>query len=190
MLAALHPTPVADAQPALPRLAPRPAGRHRAACPPQAGLATALGKPADAVPGTFTGVVLDPASNQVLWQRTPGTPLVPGSTAKLITTSAALLTLNPTSSLVTRVVAGGEPGAVVLVGGGDPTLTALPPGKVGVYPDPTRLTDARRRRSRRPTGGAHHQGDDRHHPLPRAAASRRAGTRATSRAATSPRSPR
>src|SRR6476646_8959045 len=91
--------------------------------------ATALGKPADAVPGTFTGLVLDPASNKVLWQRTPGTPLMPGSTAKLITTSAALLTLNPTSSLVTRVVAGGEPGAVVLVGGGDPTLNALTPGK-------------------------------------------------------------
>ena len=153
MLAALHPTPVADAQPALPRLALGPLAAT-APMPTEAGLAAALGKPADAVPGTFTGVVLDPASNKVLWQRTPGTPLVPGSTAKLITTSAALLTLNPTSSLVTRVVAGGEPGAVVLVGGGDPTLTALPPGKVGVYPDPTRLTDARRRRSRRPPAAA------------------------------------
>jgi D-alanyl-D-alanine carboxypeptidase/D-alanyl-D-alanine-endopeptidase (penicillin-binding protein 4) len=140
VLAALHPTPVADAQPALPRLALGPLVAT-APMPTQAGLTTALGKPADAVPGTFTGVVLDPASNQVLWQRTPGNPLVPGSTAKLITTAAALLTLNPTSSLVTKVVAGGEPGAVVLVGGGDPTLTALPPGKAGVYPDPTRLTE-------------------------------------------------
>ena len=139
VIAALHPTPVADAQPALPRLALGPLVAT-APMPTEAGLTTALGKPADAVPGTFTGVVLDPASNQVLWQRTPGNPLVPGSTAKLITTAAALLTLNPTSSLVTTVVAGGEPGAVVLVGGGDPTLTALPPGKAGVYPDPTRLS--------------------------------------------------
>jgi D-alanyl-D-alanine carboxypeptidase/D-alanyl-D-alanine-endopeptidase (penicillin-binding protein 4) len=140
VLAALHAAPVVDAQPALPRLALGPLAAS-APMPSGAGLAAALGTPADAVPGTFSGVVLDPASNQVLWQRTSGTPLVPGSTAKLITTSAALLTLNPTSSLVTNVVAGGTPGAVVLVGGGDPTLTALPPGKVGVYPDPTRLTE-------------------------------------------------
>ena len=140
IIAALHPTPVADAQPALPRLALGPLAAT-APLPTETGLATALGRPADAVPGTFTGVVLDPASNKVLWQRTSGTPLVPGSTAKLITTSAALLTLNPTSSLVTRVLAGGQPGAVVLVGGGDPTLTALPPGKFGVYPDPARLTE-------------------------------------------------
>jgi len=140
VLAALHTAPVVDAQPALPRLALGPLAAS-APLPSGAGLAAALGAPADAVPGTFSGVVLDPASNNVLWQRTSGTPLVPGSTAKLITTSAALLTLNPTSSLVTNVVAGGTPGAVVLVGGGDPTLTALPPGKVGVYPDPTRLTE-------------------------------------------------
>ena len=105
------------------------------------------------MPGTFTGLVLDPASNKVLWQHTPDTPLVPGSTAKLITTSAALLTLNPTSSLVTRVVVGGTPGAVVLVGGGDPTLTALPQGKVGVYPDPARLTDLAAQ-VKKATGGA------------------------------------
>src|SRR3954454_7786577 len=152
VLAALHPTPVVDAQPALPRLALGPLVAT-APTPTQAGLTAALGKPADAVPGTFTGVVLDPASNQVLWQRTPGTPLVPGSTTKLITTAAALLTLNPTSSLVTKVVAGGEPGAVVLVGGGDPTLTALPQGKVGVYPDPARLTDLAAQ-VKKATGGA------------------------------------
>jgi D-alanyl-D-alanine carboxypeptidase/D-alanyl-D-alanine-endopeptidase (penicillin-binding protein 4) len=39
-----------------------------------------------------------------------------------------------------QVVAGPEPGTVILVGGGDPTLTALPAGKEGVYPDPSRLT--------------------------------------------------
>jgi serine-type D-Ala-D-Ala carboxypeptidase/endopeptidase (penicillin-binding protein 4) len=39
------------------------------------------------------------------------------------------------------VVAGPDPGTVVLVGGGDPTLTALPPGQPTVYPNPTRLTD-------------------------------------------------
>lgn len=90
--------------------------------------------------GTFTGVVTDAATGSVLWDRTGGTPLVPGSTGKLLTSAAALLTLNPTDRLVTRVVAGPDPGTVVLVGGGDPTLTALPAGKEGVYPDPSRLT--------------------------------------------------
>ena len=90
--------------------------------------------------GEFTGSVTDPATGTLLWSRTAGTPLVPGSTVKLITSAATLLTLDPTERLVTRVVAGPEPGTVVLVGGGDPTLTALPAEKVGVYPDPARLT--------------------------------------------------
>ena len=41
----------------------------------------------------------------------------------------------------------------MLVGGGDPTLTALPAGQDGVYPDPARLTalaDAVRKARRRP----------------------------------------
>lgn len=90
--------------------------------------------------GEFTGSVTDPATGTLLWSRTAGIPLVPGSTVKLITSAATLLTLDPTERLVTRVVAGPEPGTVVLVGGGDPTLTALPAEKVGVYPDPARLT--------------------------------------------------
>ena len=140
LLAALHPTATANAEPILPALKLGPLS-GAAPLPTETGLAAALASSTAKFPGTFTGVVLDPASNKVLWQRTPDTPLVPGSTAKLLTTSAALLTLNPTSSLVTKVVAGAEPGSVVLVGGGDPTLTALPTGKVGTYPDPARLTD-------------------------------------------------
>ncbi len=140
LLTALHPSSNAVVTPALPtlKLGPLPSA---APLPTSSGLAAALAASTTTFPGTFTGVVLDPASGKVLWQRTPDTPLVPGSTAKLLTTSAALLTLNPTSSLSTRVVAGTEPGSVVLVGGGDPTLTALPPDKTGVYPDPARLTD-------------------------------------------------
>ena len=70
--------------------------------------------------------------------------------------SAALLTLDPTDRLVTRVVAGPTPARSILVGGGDPTLTALPAGKEGVYPDPSRLTalaDAVPRPRRPPSSG-------------------------------------
>jgi serine-type D-Ala-D-Ala carboxypeptidase/endopeptidase (penicillin-binding protein 4) len=125
---------------AVPRavLGPLPAG---APTPTPAGLAAEIDGPADAVPGKVGGVVLDPATGTVLWERDPAKALTPGSTGKILTAAAALLTLNPTDVLVTRVVAGPDPGTVVLVGGGDPTLTALPPGKTGVYPDPSRLTD-------------------------------------------------
>jgi D-alanyl-D-alanine carboxypeptidase/D-alanyl-D-alanine-endopeptidase (penicillin-binding protein 4) len=125
---------------AVPRsvLGPLPAGAPK---PTATGLAAQLEGPADAVPGKVGGVVLDPAGGTALWERDPDRALTPGSTGKILTAAAALLTLNPTDVLVTRVVAGPDPGTVVLIGGGDPTLTALPPGKTGVYPDPARLTE-------------------------------------------------
>jgi D-alanyl-D-alanine carboxypeptidase/D-alanyl-D-alanine-endopeptidase (penicillin-binding protein 4) len=109
--------------------------------PTAAGLAAALEGPAAAVPGRFSGVVVDPATGQQLWQVEADRALTPGSTAKILTTAAALLSLNATDTMATRVYAGQEPGTVVLVGGGDPTLTALPQGEQGLYPDPPRLTD-------------------------------------------------
>ncbi|MCU1626554.1 MAG: D-alanyl-D-alanine carboxypeptidase/D-alanyl-D-alanine-endopeptidase [Pseudonocardia sp.] len=94
--------------------------------------------------GDFGGVVVDPAAPRgagPLWQLSPDQALVPGSTGKLLTAAAALLTLDSTERFATRVVAGATPDTVVLVGGGDPTLTALPTGEDSVYPDPARLDD-------------------------------------------------
>ncbi|MCW0214185.1 MAG: D-alanyl-D-alanine carboxypeptidase/D-alanyl-D-alanine-endopeptidase [Pseudonocardia sp.] len=94
--------------------------------------------------GDFGGVVVDPAAPRgsgPLWQLSPDEPLVPGSTGKLLTAGAALLTLDSTERFATRVVTGATPDTVVLVGGGDPTLTALPAGQNSVYPDPARLDD-------------------------------------------------
>lgn len=124
--------------PAVPVLGPLAGGT---APPGEAGLDAVLAPLADSEAlGDFAGVVLDPASGAVLWDDDPGASLVPGSTVKLLTAAAALLSLDPTEPLVTRVLAGREPGTVVLVGGGDPTLTALPAGQEGGYPSPTRLT--------------------------------------------------
>jgi len=113
--------------------------------PTAAGVGSALGPLAgSSALGDFAGVVVDPAAPRgaaPLWQQSPRKPLVPGSTGKLLTTSAALLSLDPTARFATRAVAGSEPGQVVLVGGGDPTLTALPQGRTGTYPDPARLDD-------------------------------------------------
>lgn len=91
--------------------------------------------------GTLSGQVLDPVTGTVLWQRDPGTALVPGSTAKLLTASAALLALEHQARLHTTVLAGAEPGTVVLVGGGDPTLSAAGPGTATGYPGAARLED-------------------------------------------------
>lgn len=138
LLAQIRPS---QAQSALPPAAARLLGPlpTSAQAPTTAGLTSTLGPMADAMKGDFTGTVVDPDSGSVLWQRDVAAVLAPGSTGKLLTMAAALLTLNSTGTLTTRAVAGTEPGTVVLVGGGDPTLTALPEGETGVYPDPARL---------------------------------------------------
>nr|WP_239028841.1 D-alanyl-D-alanine carboxypeptidase/D-alanyl-D-alanine-endopeptidase [Pseudonocardia acidicola] len=125
--------------------APVPALRAlnaNAPLPTASGLAEALTPLAGSAGlGNFAGVVVDPAGGTTLWQRSPDQALAPGSTAKLLTTAAALLTLDSTQRLYTKVVAGPTPDSVILVGGGDPTLTALPAGKNSVYPQPARLDD-------------------------------------------------
>lgn len=110
--------------------------------PTGTGVAAALEKPAAAKElGTLTGVVLDPATDKVLWSRNPTKALTPGSTGKVLTAAGVLLTLEPTMRLTTRVVAGPTPDSVVLVGGGDPTLSVLPAGKESVYPGAAKLDD-------------------------------------------------
>ncbi len=91
--------------------------------------------------GELSGQVTDPASGTVLWERDPATARVPGSTAKLLTAGAALLALDHQDRLSTTVTTGDEPGTVVLVGGGDPTLSSLPVGEESVYPGAAHLDD-------------------------------------------------
>jgi D-alanyl-D-alanine carboxypeptidase/D-alanyl-D-alanine-endopeptidase (penicillin-binding protein 4) len=91
--------------------------------------------------GALSGQVVDPASGAVLWQRNPSAALVPGSTAKLLTASAALLALDHQARLHTTVLAGTDPGTVVLRGGGDPTLSAAGQSTATGYPDAARLDD-------------------------------------------------
>jgi len=52
-----------------------------------------------------------------------------------------LSALGPDYRLTTKVVAGPTPGSVVLVGGGDPTLSRLPFGQESVYPGAPKLAD-------------------------------------------------
>ncbi|MFI9206226.1 D-alanyl-D-alanine carboxypeptidase/D-alanyl-D-alanine-endopeptidase [Streptomyces sp. NPDC053048] len=73
--------------------------------------------------------VVDAASGRQLYGSGEDTSYTPASTIKLATAAAALAALGPEHRIETTVVAGTD--GIVLVGGGDPTLTALPPGKDG-----------------------------------------------------------
>jgi D-alanyl-D-alanine carboxypeptidase/D-alanyl-D-alanine-endopeptidase (penicillin-binding protein 4) len=113
-----------------------------APAPTKAGVEAALAGPTSAGElGTLTGVVYDPMSKETLWENNPTTPLVPASTGKLLTSAAALLSLDHTSQLTTRVVQGEQPGEIVIVGGGDPTISSLKPGTESVYPGAAHLSD-------------------------------------------------
>ncbi|MDP9399191.1 MAG: D-alanyl-D-alanine carboxypeptidase/D-alanyl-D-alanine-endopeptidase, partial [Actinomycetota bacterium] len=69
-------------------------------------------------------VVLEPATGALLYDAGASTPRVPASVVKLVTAAAALQAVGPQTRLRTRVLAGAAPGELVLVGGGDPVLSA------------------------------------------------------------------
>ncbi|MFC6088068.1 D-alanyl-D-alanine carboxypeptidase/D-alanyl-D-alanine-endopeptidase [Saccharothrix lopnurensis] len=110
--------------------------------PTPAGVRSALAGPlADGPLAPLTGTVIDPANRQVLWNQGETTPATPASTTKILVAAAALLVLDHTDQLSTKVVRGTQPGTVVLVGGGDPTLSPLPVGQPTVYPNAPTLDD-------------------------------------------------
>lgn len=108
--------------------------------PSPAGVKQALAGPAgNSALGTLTGSVVDPASGAALWQQGDTTAATPASSLKILTAAAALLSLEKTDQLSTKVVQGAEPGTVVIVGGGDPTISGVP-GR-SVYPGAATLDD-------------------------------------------------
>jgi D-alanyl-D-alanine carboxypeptidase/D-alanyl-D-alanine-endopeptidase (penicillin-binding protein 4) len=80
----------------------------------------------------FWGIqIVDLASGKTLYERDPGRFFIPASNAKLFTTALALNRLGPDFTFQTRVLAAQPPdpagriaGALRLVGGGDPNLSA------------------------------------------------------------------
>jgi len=125
-----------------PSPAPTPVGR----APSAAGVAAALRGPlGDAHLGQHViAEVRDVATGAVLLNRGGTTGAAPASTAKLTTALAVLAVHKPSDRITTRVVADAQPGTVVLVGGGDPTLTAAASGQAGAYPDAARISDLAR----------------------------------------------
>ena len=134
---AVEPAPaLATAQPAVVPVT------DTAETPTADGLAAVLAPVlADPNLGTFTGRVSDALTGRQIWAQAANVPMQPASTNKLLTTAAALLTLDRDARLTTRVLAGAQPGVVVLVGGGDQTLSAAPRDEETWYRDAARIVD-------------------------------------------------
>ena len=79
--------------------------------------------PLDGLTGGRSGIVVDPAAGHVLYDRDSDSAVMPASTMKVITATAALDLLGPEHVFATRVFSTG-PESVVLVGGGDPYLSS------------------------------------------------------------------
>ncbi|MGW0504722.1 D-alanyl-D-alanine carboxypeptidase/D-alanyl-D-alanine endopeptidase [Micromonospora sp. NPDC003241] len=74
--------------------------------------------------------VADALTGQLLFDRGGAEATVPASVTKLLTAVTVLTAHGPGHRIPTRVVAGAQPGEVVIVGGGDPSLSA---GGKGFY---------------------------------------------------------
>jgi D-alanyl-D-alanine carboxypeptidase/D-alanyl-D-alanine-endopeptidase (penicillin-binding protein 4) len=118
---------------------PNTAGQAPTADGVKATLAAAAGNGAL---GQLTGSVVDPVTGTLLWDHNSASPVTPASTTKVLTSAAALLSLDHNLRLSTKIVQGADPGTVILVGGGDTTLTNLPLGTDSpLYPGAAHVDD-------------------------------------------------
>jgi D-alanyl-D-alanine carboxypeptidase/D-alanyl-D-alanine-endopeptidase (penicillin-binding protein 4) len=101
-----------------------------------AALASLVGLPGL---GSHSGIsVVDVASGKTLYGKLPDAAMVPASVTKLVTATTVLATRGPSYRLATAAASGPNPGDVVLVAGGDPTLSI---GAGGSYAGAARLDD-------------------------------------------------
>ena len=131
------PVVVASASPSPTQKPARPVPAHPAAATPLRTCSVAS-LAADPRLRTFEGVVVNTATGEVLFDRAATKPAPTASVLKVLTAAAALAVLGPDARLTTKVYKGAEPGSIVLVGGGDPTLNA---GSKTVYDGAPTLGD-------------------------------------------------
>ncbi|WP_236609593.1 D-alanyl-D-alanine carboxypeptidase/D-alanyl-D-alanine-endopeptidase [Leifsonia xyli] len=117
-------TPTAD--PARPVPAAQPAAARLRTCS-VASLAQ------DKRLGNLEAQVVNAKTGEVLFDRNGSKPAPTASVLKTLTAAAALATLGPDHRVQTTVLAGSVPGQIVLVGGGDVTLSRLPGGRGAFY---------------------------------------------------------
>ncbi|MDN4614326.1 D-alanyl-D-alanine carboxypeptidase [Leifsonia sp. F6_8S_P_1B] len=120
------PTPTPTTAPARPVPAAQPAATRIRTCS-VAGLAQ------DGRLGSLHAQVLNAKTGEVLFDRNGTAAGATASVLKTLTSAAALATLGGDHRVQTTVVAGSTPGQIVLVGGGDVTLSRLPGGQGAFY---------------------------------------------------------
>ncbi|WP_207207090.1 D-alanyl-D-alanine carboxypeptidase/D-alanyl-D-alanine-endopeptidase, partial [Agromyces binzhouensis] len=129
------PTPTPTATPT-PSPTPEPVARVRTCS--VAGLA------ADPRLANLQAQVMNAETGEVLFDRGGLTASRTASVMKVVTAAAALAVFSPDDRFPTTVVKGSEPGSVVLVGGGDVTLSRTATGNETVYPGAAHLDDLAR----------------------------------------------
>ena len=137
--ATASPTPSATPTPSVrtpsPVLVPAPAG----APPDQAKVTARVNRTRvkDAL-GGYSAAVVDVGTGTTLFRHQADRARIPASTLKLVTGAAALSALGPDHTFRTTVVRP-QAGEIVLVGGGDPYLTAKP--VAGTFPRRASMAD-------------------------------------------------
>src|SRR5690606_29828922 len=79
--------------------------------------------------GVFAGSVINAETGEVLFDRAGEAAATPADLVKVLTGVAAIASLGPDFRFSTSVYAGSEPGSIVIVGSGDPTLSRLTSGE-------------------------------------------------------------
>lgn len=136
-------TPAPSATPT-PIPTPEPAPRPLPAAPLVAApvkTCSVAGPASDSRLASYQGRVVDANTGEVLYDRGGETPSRTASVLKVLTSAAALSVLGPDHRLTTTVVRGSAPGTVVLVGGGDVTLSRTPSGDEPAYDGAPHLDD-------------------------------------------------
>ncbi|HEX2903580.1 MAG TPA: D-alanyl-D-alanine carboxypeptidase/D-alanyl-D-alanine-endopeptidase [Jatrophihabitans sp.] len=145
-----HPIPVpaptpppAGIAPVLSAGPPSPAAAPSGPAPTPDGVSAALatGLTSPRLGPSLSGQVIDATTGHVLFSTHPDAAVAPASTSKLLAAAAILTVHKPTDRFLTRVLAGPVSGSVVLVGGGDPTLSGAPAGQPTEYPEAARISD-------------------------------------------------
>lgn len=128
------PTPTATLSPGRPLPAAEPAPTRERTCSVQS-------LTQDPRLGTLQAQVVNARTGEVLFDRAGSTPGSTGSVMKVLTAAAALAVLGPDYRVQTRVVAGTSPGQIVIIGGGDVTLSRLPDGQPSFYTNAPTMQD-------------------------------------------------
>jgi D-alanyl-D-alanine carboxypeptidase/D-alanyl-D-alanine-endopeptidase (penicillin-binding protein 4) len=123
-------TPTPTPTPTAPELRPAPAVATVAS---PLRTCSVAGLAEDSRLGEFQAQVVNADTGEVLFDRGGSTASRAASVLKVLTSAAALSVLGADYRATTTVVKGTEPGQVVLVGGGDLTLSSTPTGDESFY---------------------------------------------------------